>query len=31
VERGDLPPGCGSAVLIDRDAADVLKRIGFTG
>ena len=31
VERGDLPPGCGSAVLIDRDAADVLRRIGFTG
>ncbi|MFK4099108.1 AAA family ATPase [Streptomyces sp. NPDC019531] len=31
VERGDLPEGCGSAVLIDRDAADVLRRIGFTG
>ncbi|MEU9170269.1 AAA family ATPase [Streptomyces sp. NPDC048420] len=31
VERGDLPPGCGSAVLLDRDAADVLRRIGFTG
>ncbi|MFF7548308.1 AAA family ATPase [Streptomyces canus] len=31
VERGDLPQGCGSAVLIDRDAADVLRRIGFTG
>ena len=31
VERGDLPPGCGSAILIDRDAADVLRRIGFTG
>ncbi|NEB05731.1 AAA family ATPase [Streptomyces sp. SID13726] len=31
VERGDLPPGCDSAVLIDRDAADVLRRIGFTG
>ncbi|MFI6934667.1 AAA family ATPase [Streptomyces sp. NPDC050287] len=31
VEQGDLPPGCGSAVLIDRDAADVLRRIGFTG
>ncbi|GGX76953.1 ATP-binding protein [Streptomyces minutiscleroticus] len=30
VERGDLPDGCGSAVLIDRDAADVLRRIGFT-
>ncbi|WP_030316052.1 AAA family ATPase [Streptomyces sp. NRRL B-3229] len=31
VERGDLPPGCGSAILLDRDAADVLRRIGFTG
>ncbi|MDH6623975.1 putative kinase [Streptomyces sp. LBL] len=31
VEKGDLPPGCGSAVLIDRDAANVLRRIGFTG
>ncbi|WP_406220107.1 AAA family ATPase [Streptomyces canus] len=31
VEHGDLPQGCGSAVLIDRDAADVLRRIGFTG
>ncbi|WP_307680222.1 AAA family ATPase [Streptomyces sp. V4I2] len=31
VEQGDLPPGCGSAVLIDRDAANVLTRIGFTG
>ncbi|WP_247196601.1 AAA family ATPase [Streptomyces sp. GESEQ-35] len=31
VERGDLPDGCGSAVLLDRDAADVLRRIGFTG
>jgi predicted kinase len=31
VEQGDLPPGCGSAVLIDRDAANVLRRIGFTG
>jgi Predicted kinase len=29
VERGDLPAGCGSAVLIDRDAADVLGRIDF--
>ncbi|MEU9135599.1 AAA family ATPase [Streptomyces sp. NPDC048404] len=28
-ERGDLPEGCGSAVLIDRDAADVLRRIDF--
>ncbi|CAM5634335.1 Putative kinase OS=Streptomyces griseomycini OX=66895 GN=FHS37_007036 PE=4 SV=1 [Streptomyces griseomycini] len=31
VERGELPAGCGSAVLIDRDAANVLRRIGFTG
>jgi predicted kinase len=31
VAKGDLPQGCGSAVLIDRDAADVLRRIGFTG
>ncbi|MDT0471768.1 AAA family ATPase [Streptomyces griseoviridis] len=31
VERGDLPPGVGSAVLLDRDAADVLRGIGFTG
>ncbi|MFE6286734.1 AAA family ATPase [Streptomyces sp. NPDC057877] len=31
VERGDLPDGCGSAVLLDRDAADTLRRIGFTG
>ncbi|WP_405658512.1 AAA family ATPase [Streptomyces sp. NBC_00079] len=31
VERGDLPEGVGSAVLLDRDAADVLGRIGFTG
>ncbi|MGK3939958.1 AAA family ATPase [Streptomyces caeruleatus] len=30
VGRGDLPPGCGSAVLIDREAAGVLRRIGFT-
>ncbi|MFE9441234.1 AAA family ATPase [Streptomyces sp. NPDC006602] len=30
-EKGDLPQGCGSAVLIDRDAANVLTRIGFTG
>ncbi|MFF7755103.1 AAA family ATPase [Streptomyces sp. NPDC007971] len=30
VERGELPAGCGSAVLLDRDAADVLHRIGFT-
>ncbi|MGI5458132.1 AAA family ATPase [Streptomyces sp. CA-249302] len=31
VERGELPAGVGSAVLLDRDAADVLRRIGFTG
>ena len=31
VEEGDLPDGCGSAMLLDRDAADVLRRIGFTG
>ncbi|MBC9723442.1 AAA family ATPase [Streptomyces sp. TRM68367] len=31
VERGDLPAGCGSAVLLDRDAANTLRRIGFTG
>ncbi|MFE0511533.1 AAA family ATPase [Streptomyces sp. NPDC058964] len=31
VERGNLPRGCDSAVLLDRDAADVLGRIGFTG
>lgn len=30
VERGDLPSGCGSAVLADRDAANALQRIGFT-
>ncbi|MFD8523363.1 AAA family ATPase [Streptomyces capillispiralis] len=29
VERGEVPAGCGSAVLIDRDAADTLRRIGF--
>ncbi|MFD9003874.1 AAA family ATPase [Streptomyces sp. NPDC059582] len=29
VEKGDLPPGCGSALLLDRDAADVLGRIDF--
>lgn len=29
VERGDLPRGIGSAVLLDRDAADVLRRIDF--
>lgn len=31
VEKGRLPEGCGSAVLIDREAADVLKRIEFVG
>ncbi|WP_336116103.1 AAA family ATPase [Streptomyces sp. PTD9-10] len=31
VERGELPAGCGSAVVLDRDAADVLHRIAFTG
>ncbi|MEU6541030.1 AAA family ATPase [Streptomyces sp. NPDC047000] len=31
VERGDLPDGCGSAVLLDRDAADALRRVSFTG
>ncbi|MEV5984969.1 AAA family ATPase [Streptomyces sp. NPDC052051] len=29
VERGDLPRDCGSAVLLDRAAADVLHRIDF--
>ncbi|MEV0221552.1 AAA family ATPase [Streptomyces sp. NPDC050704] len=29
VEQGDLPDGCGSAVLVDRTAADVLRRIDF--
>ncbi|MGW6021679.1 AAA family ATPase [Streptomyces sp. NPDC055099] len=28
-ERGDLPRGCGSAVLLDRTAAGVLRGIGF--
>ncbi|MBG0852376.1 AAA family ATPase [Streptomyces spinoverrucosus] len=31
VERGDLPRGCGAAILLDRAAADALRRIGFTG
>ncbi|WP_307037176.1 AAA family ATPase [Streptomyces canus] len=31
VAKGDLPQGVGSAVLLDRDAADTLRRIGFTG
>ncbi|MET8808616.1 AAA family ATPase [Streptomyces sp. NPDC004546] len=29
VERGDLPAGCGAAVLLDRPAADALQRITF--
>ncbi|MFF7332663.1 AAA family ATPase [Streptomyces sp. NPDC090306] len=29
VGRGELPAGCGSAVLLDRAAADTLRRIGF--
>ncbi|MEU1497754.1 AAA family ATPase [Streptomyces sp. NPDC005732] len=31
VERGELPEGCGSAVLLDRTAANVLRRIDFGG
>ncbi|MFF6784384.1 AAA family ATPase [Streptomyces sp. NPDC012510] len=31
VEKGRLPQGCGAAVLIDRAAAEVLKRIDFVG
>jgi predicted kinase len=31
VERGELPTGCGSAILADRDAANTLHRIGFVG
>ncbi|MEU2333552.1 AAA family ATPase [Streptomyces sp. NPDC013172] len=30
VEKGALPPGCGAALLLDRDAADALRRIAFT-
>ncbi|WP_340376093.1 AAA family ATPase [Streptomyces sp. SS7] len=30
VERGRLPAGVGSAVLLDRDSADALQQIGFT-
>ncbi|WP_405857797.1 ATP-binding protein [Streptomyces sp. NBC_00090] len=30
-ESGSLPPGCASATLLDRDAADALRRIGFRG
>ncbi|MYQ44695.1 AAA family ATPase [Streptomyces sp. SID4985] len=29
VERGELPPGCASAVLLDRASADGLRRIDF--
>ncbi|MEW2065633.1 ATP-binding protein [Streptomyces sp. NPDC007346] len=29
-ERGTLPAGCGSAVLLDREAASALNRISFT-
>ncbi|MFE9776015.1 AAA family ATPase [Streptomyces sp. NPDC005931] len=31
VERGELPAACGSAVLIDREAANALRRIAFAG
>jgi predicted kinase len=31
VEKGRLPAGVGSAVLLDRNAADTLSRIAFTG
>lgn len=31
VQRGDLPPGCTSATLLDREAANTLHRITFTG
>ncbi|MFI6036355.1 AAA family ATPase [Streptomyces sp. NPDC051315] len=31
VERGRLPAGCTSAILLDRPAADALRRIAFTG
>ncbi|MEU8028140.1 AAA family ATPase [Streptomyces sp. NPDC049099] len=31
VGRGEPPAGCGSAVLLDRAAADTLRRIAFTG
>ncbi|MET9811813.1 AAA family ATPase [Streptomyces sp. NPDC006355] len=31
VEAGDLPSGCGGAILVDRDAANTLRRIAFTG
>ncbi|MFJ7772611.1 AAA family ATPase [Streptomyces sp. NPDC097107] len=31
VTEGTLPAGCTSAILLDRAAADTLRRIGFTG
>ncbi len=31
VESGRVPAGCASAVLVDRDAANALRRIGFAG
>ncbi|MEU2288259.1 AAA family ATPase [Streptomyces sp. NPDC013178] len=31
VEKGHLPTGCDSAILLDRSAADALHRIAFTG
>jgi predicted kinase len=31
VEKGRLPAGCTSAILLDRPAADALRRIAFTG
>ncbi|MHC5904638.1 AAA family ATPase, partial [Streptomyces sp. S6] len=30
VEKGKLPDGCEAAVLLDRDAVDVLRRVAFT-
>ncbi|GAQ58647.1 AAA family ATPase [Streptomyces acidiscabies] len=30
VEKGNLPDGCEAAILLDRPAADVLRRIAFT-
>ncbi|MYS77480.1 ATP-binding protein, partial [Streptomyces sp. SID5926] len=29
--EGTLPAGCSSAVVLDRAAADTLRRIAFTG
>ncbi|CAM5673907.1 hypothetical protein SAURM35S_00411 [Streptomyces aurantiogriseus] len=31
VEKGRLPAGCDSAILLDRPAANALRRIAFTG